>query len=98
VTQKKPNGGLRLGEQPRQDTRRRLASIRGHVEGIQRMLDEDCTYCVDVLKQIKAVQGALDKVRDVVLKHHLHDHVVNAQERGDVDKIVQELMEILKYR
>lgn len=89
---------LRLGDKPRQDARLRLLSIKGHVEGLLRMLDEDKTYCVDMLKQIKAVQGALSKVGDLVLKHHLHDHVVTAQERGDVDQIVTELMDVLKYR
>ena len=45
-----------------------------------------------------AVGGALDKVAGLVLKSHLRDHVVSARERGDVDEIVAELMEVLKYR
>ena len=75
----------------------RLASIEGHIKGIRKMVDDD-TYCVDVLKQIKAVSGALDKVGALVLQSHLRDHVVTAAERGDVDEIVAELMEVLKYR
>ena len=90
---------LRLGDSTRDDARQRLLSIKGHVEGITRMLDQqDCTYCVDVLKQIKAVQGALAKVSELVLRSHLRDHVVTAAQRGDVDPIVEELMEVLKYR
>lgn len=77
---------------------RRLRSIRGHVEGILRMLEEEPVYCVDVLKQIKAVDGAMKKVGGIVLRSHLHDHVVTAAARGDADEIVDELMEILKYR
>ena len=80
------------------DARRRLLSIRGHVEGILRMLEDDSVYCVDILKQIKAVDGALDKVGDLVLQSHLKDHVVTAHERGDAGEIVKELMEVLKYR
>ena len=49
-------------------------------------------------KTIKAIDGAMDKVGDLVLKSHLKDHVVTAQKRGDVIKIVDELMEVLKYR
>jgi len=91
--------GLRLGDAARKDARQRLLSIKGHVEGITRMLDEDrCTYCVDALKQIKAVQGALSKVSEIVLRSHLHEHVVTAAQRGDVEPIVEELMEVLKYR
>jgi DNA-binding FrmR family transcriptional regulator len=90
--------GLRLDPKIRQDSRRRLLSIKGHVEGILRMLEDETVYCVDALKQIKAVQGALDKVGDLVLRSHLRDHVVSARERGDVEEIVEELMEVLKYR
>jgi len=94
-----PAAGLRLGDAARKDARQRLLSIKGHVEGITRMLDEDaCIYCVDALKQIKAVQGALRKVSEIVLRSHLRDHVVTAAQRGDVEAIVEELMEVLKYR
>ncbi len=89
---------LRLSEQSRAEARQRLLSIRGHVEGILRMLENEDTYCVDVLRQVKAVDGALRKVSNVVLRSHLKDHVVSAAQRGDADEIVNELMEILKYR
>lgn len=89
---------LHLDPATREDARRRLLSIRGHVEGVLRMLEDESVYCVDALKQIKAIGGALDKVAGLVLRSHLHDHVVTAQERGDVEAIVDELMEVLKYR
>ncbi len=90
--------GLHLDAGTRDNARRRLLSVRGHVEGILRMLEDDSVYCVDILKQIKAVDGALDKIGDLVLRSHLKDHVVTAHERGDVGDIVEELMEVLKYR
>jgi DNA-binding FrmR family transcriptional regulator len=90
--------GLRLDPSTREDARRRLLSIKGHVEGILRMLEDETVYCVDALKQIKAVNGALDKVGALVLRSHLRDHVVTARQRGDTEEIVQELMEVLKYR
>ena len=90
--------GLRLDPAVREDARRRLLSVRGHVEGILRMLEQDEVYCVDVLKQIKAVDGALRRVGDLVLRSHLENHVVTAHERGDTAAVVEELMEVLKYR
>ncbi|HJW08764.1 MAG TPA: metal-sensitive transcriptional regulator [Holophagaceae bacterium] len=90
--------GLHLDPAVRADAKRRLASVRGHVEGILRMLEEDSVYCVDVLKQLKAVEGALGRVGDLVLKSHLAHHVVSAAERGDEARMVEELMELLKYR
>ena len=90
--------GLKLDADVREQAKRRLLSVRGHVEGVLRMLEEDSIYCVDVLKQMKAVGGALDKVGGLVLRSHLRDHVVTAAQRGDTKEIVDELMEILKYR
>ncbi|QGM22327.1 metal-sensing transcriptional repressor [Spiribacter sp. 2438] len=89
---------LALDPEVRESARRRLASVRGHVEGIVRMLERDDVYCVDVLRQLKAVDGALAKVGDSVLRSHLHHHVTSAQARGDADQMVDELMEIMKYR
>jgi DNA-binding FrmR family transcriptional regulator len=90
---------LQLDGGTRKDVRNRLLSLRGHLDGVLKMLESDqCPYCVDVLKQIKAVQGALGRVSEMILRSHLRDHVVTAHERGDVDRIVEELMEVLKYR
>lgn len=89
---------LALDPAVRDDARSRLRSIRGHVEGLLRMLERDDVYCVDALKQIKAVNGALAKTGDMILRCHLKHHVVTAHERGDDDAIVAELMDILKYR
>jgi len=90
--------GLRLDPAVRENARRRLLSVKGHVEGILRMLEDEQVYCGDVLKQIKAVDGALDKIGNLVLQSHLRHHVVTAHERGDEERILAELTEILKYR
>lgn len=89
---------LHLAPKTREDSRRRLLSVRGHVEGVLRMLEDEGVYCVDVLKQIRAVEGALRSAGDLVLRSHLETHVVSAHERGDTGAIVDELMEVLKYR
>lgn len=82
----------------RQDAGNRLRSVRGHVDGILRMLEREDVYCIDVLRQLKAVQGAIAKTSDQILRGHLKHHVVNARARGDEDAIIEELMEILKYK
>ncbi|MEM7736642.1 MAG: metal-sensitive transcriptional regulator [Deinococcota bacterium] len=89
---------LYLDEAARQDASLRLKSAKGHLEGVLRMLDDPEIYCVDVLKQVKAVQGALSKVSELILRAHIRDHVTTAAQRGDTDDIVNELMDALKYR
>lgn len=89
---------LHLDPETRLDASRRLKSAKGHLEGILRMLEDPDVYCVDVLKQVSAVQGALSKVSDRVLRAHIRDHVTTAAQRGDAEHIVTELMEALKYK
>jgi DNA-binding FrmR family transcriptional regulator len=92
------HGHLCMPEETRKRTARRLAIARGHLEHIQRMLEDPHVYCVDVLRQVKAVQGALEGASEVVLRGHLESHVATAAERGDAPELVDELMEALKYR
>ena len=89
---------LHLDPETRKDAVLRLKSAKGHLEGIVRMLDDPEVYCVDVMKQLSAVQGALTKVNDKVLRAHIRDHVATAVLRGDTEHIVAELMEALKYK
>ena len=63
---------------------KRLRSISGHVSGIERMVAEEA-YCIDVIKQIQAVQAALNKVNDLILENHLNTCVIEAV-RGDNKK------------
>ena len=88
---------LCMPEVSRQQAKRRLAIARGHLESIMRQLDDPHVYCIDVLKQLSAVEGALSKAGSVVLRGHLEAHVATAATRGDENRIVDELMEALKY-
>jgi len=63
---------------------KRLRSISGHVNGIERMVTEEA-YCIDVIKQVQAVQAALNKVNDLILEQHLNSCVIEAV-RGDNKK------------
>jgi DNA-binding FrmR family transcriptional regulator len=89
---------LHLDPETREESRRRLLSVKGHVEGVLRMLDDESVYCVDVLKQVKALDGAMKKISTLVMHSHLKNHVVTSAARGDADIIISELMELLKYR
>jgi DNA-binding FrmR family transcriptional regulator len=77
---------------------RRLAIAKGHLESILEALQKDDVYCVDVMRQISAVQGALQKAGQITLESHLRAHVATAAARGDTETIVEELMDALRYR
>ncbi len=73
-----------MNDEHRSAVQRRLRSISGHVSGIERMVADDA-YCIDVIKQIQAVQAALNKVNDLILEDHLNHCVIEAV-RGDDPK------------
>ncbi len=88
---------LCMPTEEREAAKKRLATAKGHLEGIQRMLENENVYCVDVMRQLKAVMGGLEKAREVVLEGHLRNHVATAQARGDAQTLIKELMDVLKY-
>ena len=73
----------------------RLASIEGHLKGIQKMVEED-KYCVDILKQTYAVERALQKFEAAILDSHLHGCVVQGFRDGRDQEMVTELVELFE--
>ncbi|MDX1415045.1 MAG: metal-sensitive transcriptional regulator [Candidatus Promineifilaceae bacterium] len=71
----------------------RLLSAAGHVSGIARMVEED-QYCIDIIKQIQAVQAALNKVNAMILDNHLHTCVTTAVRGEDPDERERVLQEV----
>lgn len=82
-----------MDETVRTDVSRRLASAAGHLKGIERMVSDDA-YCVDVIQQIQAVQGALNKVNTMILDNHLRTCVTTAIRGDDPDEREQVLKEV----
>lgn len=75
------------------DAIRRLNSIEGHLRGIRKMVEEDA-YCIDVLKQTYAVQRAIDKFEQVVLRGHLAHCVPDGIRDGRDGEGLSELEEL----
>ncbi len=74
----------------------RLKTARGHLDAVVRMVEVD-TYCPEVMKQLSAVQGSLERASRIVLRNHLETCVAAAMVAGRTDEIVDELMEALRY-
>jgi DNA-binding FrmR family transcriptional regulator len=74
----------------------RLKTVRGHLDAVIRMVEEE-RYCPDVMKQVSAVQGSLERVNRILLENHLETCVLHAVEEGRTAQIVDELMETLRY-
>jgi len=86
-----------LSPERKQNILNRLKSVRGHLDGIVKMVDDD-TYCVQVIKQIAAVRGALDRVSRLELQNHLEHCVLEQVQAGEGEAAVAELMDIVNLR
>ena len=73
----------------------RLAKAMGHLNAVHRMVDEK-KYCVDVLHQMKAVQAALDKISEEILRQHLETCVVDAVKNQDTSRVIDELIQVFR--
>jgi CsoR family transcriptional regulator, copper-sensing transcriptional repressor len=68
----------------------RLSRIEGHIRGIKAMVQEN-RPCPDVLVQVAAVRGALDRVARIILDDHLTECIARAAREGSIETEIQEL-------
>ena len=85
-----------MREQHKRDALNRLRTVRGHVDAVIGMVEEE-QYCPDVMKQVSALQGSLEKVNRILLQNHLETCVTHAVAAGRAGEIVDELMETMKF-
>ena len=80
------------------DTLKRLHTIEGHLRGVIRMVEEDA-YCIDVIRQIQAVEAALNKVSARILESHLNSCVITAvqgEDQSERERVLQEITEVFE--
>lgn len=77
---------------------RRLARVRGQVEGIQRMVESE-RYCPEILQQSSAVHSAIRAVETLLLRNHLERCTTHALQMGGTarSQVTKEIVDLL-YR
>lgn len=74
-----------------------LKTSRGQLDGITKMV-EDGRYCVDISKQILAVQALLKKANLAIIDNHIKSCVKQAFCEGHGEEKVDEIISLLdKY-
>jgi CsoR family transcriptional regulator, copper-sensing transcriptional repressor len=75
---------------------RRLKTVEGHIRGIERMVEEGA-YCIDVIRQIQAVQAALSKVSSQILEEHMHSCLITAvqgENAAERERVLKEIVDV----
>ena len=90
-----PPHALGIAQPAKTDLVNRLARVRGQIEGISRMV-EDERYCPDILQQFAAAHSALRSAEKVLLANHLEHCATHALEMGgdSATQVRSELVEL----
>lgn len=83
----------------REDILLRLKTIKGHIAGIEKMV-EDTKGCSDILLQIAAVRSSLEKVGLSIIQEHAQECLL-ANEDGkatydDMQRIITLMIKFMK--
>ena len=78
------------------DVSDRLATIKGNVEAVIKMLD-DKRSCEDVLIQLAAVESSMNKVKKKIFMDHVGHCIKNAVQSGDLTKLDDLVVLIDRY-
>jgi len=94
-----PMGGRRVRKM-NEDVLKRLKNIEGHIKGIETMVENE-TYCIDVIRQIHAVQSALEKVSGIILDEHLHSCLLTAvrgENPDERERVLNEIVDVFEMK
>ncbi len=73
-----------------------LKTARGQMDGIIKMLEEG-RYCIDISKQVLAVQALLKKANLQILEQHMHHCVTDALKMAARKTVILRLRKSLLF-
>jgi CsoR family transcriptional regulator, copper-sensing transcriptional repressor len=76
---------------------KRFHRIEGQVRGLSRMVEEG-RYCIDIVTQISAVQAALRRAEEEILRDHVAhcvEHAIASGDKTDQRKKIAEIIDVL---
>ncbi|UOR12088.1 metal-sensitive transcriptional regulator [Halobacillus amylolyticus] len=77
------------------EMKHRLKRVEGQVRGVHKMMEEE-KECKDIISQLSAVRGAVDRTIAFIVSQNLEQCVQEQTAKGeDTSKMVQEAVELL---
>ncbi len=79
----------------RESVSSRIRIVRGQLDGIQKMIDED-RYCIDIAAQMLASSSLLKKAAQEVLEAHIRSCVRDALKTDEPNEKIEEALSVLE--
>ncbi len=70
-------------EEIKKDIINRLKTIKGHIAGVEKMIEED-KCCEDVLIQVTALKASIHKVGLMIIEQHAKNCLINVGEEEEI--------------
>jgi len=86
-----------VDEETRKAVLNRLKRIEGQIRGLQKLVEND-RVCGDILTQVSAVNSALSRVSEMIVKGYARKCVVEASESGQIEELDSLIENIIKLR
>ena len=85
-----------MEQQDRTEVIKRLKTIRGHIQGVERMID-DGKNCDEIMQQITAIKSSVEKVGWLIIRDHAVDCLMSEPvTKDEVNKTIQRIAQFLK--
>ncbi len=73
----------------------RLKIARGHLDRVIKMVNNG-EYCIDIVQQSIAVQAALKKSDQVILKNHMQTCMADSIKKGNDKEVIEEMIKVME--
>lgn len=85
-----------MDQQARADVIKRLKTIRGHLQGIEKMVEEG-KNCDEIMQQITAIKSSVGKVGWLIIRDHAVDCLMEKpMTKEEVNKTIHRIAQFLK--
>ena len=85
-----------MEQQDRTDVIKRLKTIRGHIQGVEKMID-DGKNCDEIMQQLTAIKASVEKVGWLIIRDHAADCLMSEPvTKDEVNKTIQRIAQFLK--
>jgi len=75
----------------------RMKIAKGHLTHVIAMIERG-HYCIDIIQQSMAIQAALKKIDEIILKNHMEMCVASEIKKGNADEVIAEVMKIMEKK
>lgn len=87
-------------EEFKKSVKQRLGTIKGHITGIEKMVDEN-KNCEDILVQLSAITGAVNKLSVHILENYTNScldqaNINDAKARQQIENLTKIMLSMLR--